>query len=66
MPRSKTITQMLLAGVAGTLMTASMAAAQDCTPKHKFPTVEAGTLTVAVTTYAPHSYVDENGVSKGI
>lgn len=66
MLRSKTVTQMLLAGVAGLLMTASMAAAQDCTPKHKFPTVEAGTLTIAVTTYAPHSFVDESGAAKGI
>ncbi len=66
MSRTTTTTQFLLAGIAGFLISAPLAAAQDCTPKHQFKTVEAGTLTVAVTTYAPHSYVDENGVSKGI
>lgn len=64
MPKLTTI-KVLLAGIAGTFV-ASIAIAQDCTPKHKFTTVEAGSLTVAVTTYAPHSYVSENGESKGI
>ncbi|MCD7107449.1 transporter substrate-binding domain-containing protein [Rhizobium sp. DKSPLA3] len=58
--------QFLLAGIAGVLFSAQLAAAQDCTPKHSFTTVEAGTLTVAVTTYAPHSYIDDSGTMKGI
>lgn len=61
-----TTTQFLLAGIAGLLISAPIASAQDCTPKHKFATVEAGTLKVAVTTYAPHSFVDEKGNMKGI
>ncbi len=61
-----TITQILLAGFAGFLISAPLAAAQDCTPKHRFATVEAGTLTVAVTTYAPHSFIDDSGNMKGI
>ncbi len=56
----------LLAGIAGLMISAPVAFAQDCTPKHQFSTVEAGTLTVAVTTYAPHSFVDEGGNMKGI
>ena len=58
--------QILLAGIAGFFFSAPLAAAQDCTPKHQFPTVEAGTLTVAVTTYAPHSFIDDSGNMKGI
>ncbi|MFC0805244.1 substrate-binding periplasmic protein [Ensifer sp. P24N7] len=61
-----TTKQTLLAGIAGFLISSSLAAAQDCTPKHQFSTVEAGTLTVAVTTYAPHSFVDDSGNMKGI
>ncbi|SDA98629.1 transporter substrate-binding domain-containing protein [Sinorhizobium sp. NFACC03] len=61
-----TITQILVAGIAGFLISAPLAAAQDCTPKHRFATVEAGTLTVAVTTYAPHSFIDDSGNMKGI
>ncbi len=66
MTRMTTTTQFLLAGIAGLLICAPIANAQDCTPKHKFDTVEAGTLTVAVTTYAPHSFVDDKGEMKGI
>lgn len=61
-----TTTQFLLAGIAGLLLSAPLARAQDCTPKHTFSTVAAGTLTVAVTTYAPHSYIDDSGNMKGI
>ncbi|RXT29838.1 amino acid ABC transporter substrate-binding protein [Rhizobium leguminosarum] len=66
MPRMKTTTQFLLAGIAGLALSAGIASAQDCTPKHQFNTVEAGTLTVAVTTYVPHSFVDDSGNMKGI
>lgn len=66
MPRMKTTTHFLLAGIAGLALSAGIASAQDCTPKHQFTTVEAGTLTVAVTTYVPHSFVDDSGNMKGI
>ncbi|NRP90586.1 polar amino acid transport system substrate-binding protein [Rhizobium mongolense subsp. loessense] len=66
MTRMTTPTQFLLTGIAGLLISATLASAQDCTPKHKFATVEAGTLTVAVTTYAPHSFLDADGTMKGI
>lgn len=58
--------QILLAGIVGLLISTPLAAAQDCTPKHQFATVEAGALTVAVTTYAPHSFIDDSGSMKGI
>ena len=38
----------------------------DCTPKHKFSTIEAGALTIAVTTYAPYSYLDDSGKAAGV
>lgn len=66
MTRMTTLKQTLFAGIAGLLISTSFAAAEDCTPKHKFETIEAGTLTVAVTTYPPHSYIDDSGVMKGI
>lgn len=66
MPRLNTTTHFLLSGIAGLVISAGIASAQDCTPKHQFTTIEAGTLTVAVTTYAPHSFVDESGNMKGI
>ncbi|QRI65989.1 amino acid ABC transporter substrate-binding protein [Shinella sp. PSBB067] len=61
-----TTTQFLLAGIAGLALSAQIASAQECTPKHQFATIEAGTLTVAVTTYVPHSFVDDSGNMKGI
>ncbi len=66
MPKTTTTTQFLLAGIAGLALTAGVASAQECTPKHQFTTIEAGTLTVAVTTYVPHSFVDDSGNMKGI
>lgn len=57
---------LLFAGVAGLTMSAPAASAEDCTPKHTFATIEPGTLTVAVTTYAPHSLIDDSGTMKGI
>lgn len=66
MPKTITTTQFLLAGIAGLALTAGVASAQECTPKHQFTTIEAGTLTVAVTTYVPHSFVDDGGNMKGI
>jgi len=66
MPNRTTLATLLLAGIAGITMSAQVASAQDCTPKHKFTTIESGTLTVAVTTYAPHSLIDQSGNMKGI
>lgn len=66
MPKTITTTQFLLAGIAGLALTAGVASAQECTPKHQFTTIEPGTLTVAVTTYVPHSFVDDGGNMKGI
>jgi polar amino acid transport system substrate-binding protein len=66
MPTIITTTQFLLAGIAGLALSVGVAYAQECTPKHQFTTVEAGTLTVAVTTYVPHSFVDDSGNMKGI
>ncbi|OJU92423.1 MAG: amino acid ABC transporter substrate-binding protein [Shinella sp. 65-6] len=66
MPRMTTTTQFLLAGIAGLALSAQIASAQECTPRHQFATIEAGTLTVAVTTYVPHSFVDDSGNMKGI
>jgi polar amino acid transport system substrate-binding protein len=66
MPKTTTTTRFLLAGIAGLALSAGVASAQECTPKHQFTTVEAGTLTVAVTTYVPHSFVDDSGNMKGI
>lgn len=45
---------------------AAPAFAEDCTPKHKFDAVEAGFITVAPTTYAPYSFVDDKGEIQGI
>lgn len=61
-----TKTRLLLTGIAGVLVSSQVALAQDCTPKHTFATIEQGTLTVAVTTYVPHSYLDDAGNMKGI
>lgn len=66
MTMKKTFAYLLLSGIAGVAITVQNASAQDCTPKHTFKTIEQGTLTVAVTTYAPHSYLDDSGAMKGI
>jgi len=52
----------LLGAVALTTMTATVAGAQDCTPKHSIEPIKAGVLSVALTNTPPYS-VDENGVS---
>ncbi|QGA57844.1 transporter substrate-binding domain-containing protein [Brucella sp. 2280] len=44
----------------------SAAFAEDCKPKHEFKTITPGTLTIAVTTYVPYSFIDESGKLKGI
>ncbi len=62
----KSKTYLLLPGIVGMLLSAGLAHAADCTPQHKFATIQPGTLTVAVTTYAPHSYMDDGGNMKGI
>ncbi|KEA03726.1 amino acid ABC transporter [Agrobacterium sp. 13-626] len=66
MPAFKSKAYLLLSGIAGMLLSAQITHAADCTPQHKFTTIEPGTLTVAVTTYAPHSYLDDSGSMKGI
>ncbi len=57
---------LLLSGMAGIVVLAQVAAAQDCKPKHTFTTIDKGAVTIAVTTYAPHSFMDEAGNAKGI
>ncbi|WP_065169880.1 ABC transporter substrate-binding protein [Paracoccus sp. MKU1] len=42
------------------------AAAQDCTPKHEFPTVTPGALTVAVYNYPPFATVGDGNAIGGI
>lgn len=66
MPAFKLTNYLHLAGIAGLLLSTQIASAEDCKPKHAFTTIEPGTITVAVTTYAPHSYVDDSGNVKGI
>lgn len=56
----------LLAAAAALTLSAGLAQAQDCTPKHEFKTISPGVLTVAVTTYPPHSFLDASGAMKGI
>ncbi|MDR0810410.1 MAG: transporter substrate-binding domain-containing protein [Gemmobacter sp.] len=51
---------------ATTVLAAGAALAQDCTPKYSFPTVEDGFITIAVTSYAPYSYIDTDGSAKGV
>lgn len=48
------------------LGTTALANAQNCTPKDTYKTVEPGVLTVAVTTYAPYSYMSPEGAAKGV
>ena len=66
MHRTSTIPRLLIAGAAGLILSAQIASAQECTPKHQFATVSPGTLTVAVTTLVPYSFVDDSGSMKGI
>lgn len=66
MPSIKSKAYTILTAAAGLVACMQLASAQDCTPKHKFTTITPGTLTVAVTTYAPHSFMDESGAMKGI
>lgn len=55
-----------LAGVAAAVVTLGAGAAfADCTPKHSFDTVTKGVLTIAVTSYPPSSFTDDQGVAKG-
>ena len=49
-----------------TALAAVQANAQSCTPKNSFKTVEEGVLTIAVTTYAPYSYLSPEGEAKGV
>lgn len=56
----------VILGAAVLLGLSTTAWAQDCKPKHEFKTITPGILTVAVTTYAPHSFMDENGKMSGL
>lgn len=55
-----------LTGATAALLLASVAQAQDCKPKHEFKTITPGVLTIAVTNYAPHSFIDESGAMRGL
>lgn len=55
-----------IVGMAIFMGLSATALAQDCKPKHEFKTITPGTLTIAVTTYAPHSFMDENGNMSGL
>lgn len=56
----------LFASVAVIGTMATMAHAQECTPAHTFPTVEAGKLTVAIYEYPPFSTVTADGQIGGV
>ncbi|MBK0023821.1 amino acid ABC transporter substrate-binding protein [Ochrobactrum sp. S46] len=58
--RKSIISVAILMGLSATAL------AQDCKPKHEFKTITPGTLTIAVTTYAPHSFMDESGKMTGL
>jgi polar amino acid transport system substrate-binding protein len=58
--RKSIISVAILMGLSATAL------AQDCKPKHEFKTTTPGTLTIAVTTYAPHSFMDEGGKMSGL
>ena len=63
-PRAQILTATLLGLTALALTSPSFA--ESCVPKHKFPTVSAGYLTVAPGTYPPYSWVDQTGALHGI
>lgn len=56
----------LLTATVLSVLGAGLAAAQDCTPKITFPTVEKGFITIAATSYAPYSYLERDGSMKGV
>lgn len=58
----KNVLFMTIALAAGT----GTAIAQDCTPKHKFPTIESGALTISVPVYAPFSTLEADGTIGGV
>ncbi|CAN5224351.1 transporter substrate-binding domain-containing protein [soil metagenome] len=62
----KALCGLVAAGLISVMFGTSLSLAQDCTPKHKFPTVEEGFLTIAPTTYAPYSWLDDAGEVQGI
>lgn len=59
-------TRRTAAAITALLLTAQGALAQDCQPQHEFTTITPGTLTVAVTTLIPFSWLDDAGVMKGV
>ena len=56
---------LVLSAVIALSLGSHVARAQDCSPK-PLKLVTDGTLTIAVTTYAPHSFLDEAGKASGI
>jgi len=56
----------LIYSVALSVGLGSMALAQECTPQHQFKTITPGFLTIAVTNFAPFSFMDESGKAAGI
>jgi len=56
----------LIMGAALFVGLGSSAMAQDCTPQHQFKTINPGFLTIAVTNFAPFSFMDESGKAAGI
>jgi len=56
----------LIIGAALLIGSGGMVMAQDCTPQHQFKTINPGFLTIAVTNFAPFSFMDENGKAAGI
>ena len=52
--------------VAAAALVAGSAQAQECKPAHSFKTVEEGTITVAVVTYAPFSFINKDGTLGGV
>jgi len=47
-------------------LSATFAAQAACTPKHHFPTIVTGELTVAASIYAPYSTVESDGTISGV
>lgn len=54
------------AAVVALMLTAQAGVAQDCQPQHQFTTIAPGTLTVAVTTLIPFSWLDDTGTMRGV
>jgi len=62
----QTFLKKLIMGAAFFVGLGGVAQAQECTPQHQFKTVNPGALTIAVTNFAPFSFMDENGKAAGV